>query len=50
MVGTTGRPLLSDINHLQKGEGVTAPLKRNGYLVRRPHLLNEVRLAGLQVN
>jgi hypothetical protein len=39
MVGTTGEPLLSEINHLQKGEGVTAPLKRNEYLVSRPHLL-----------
>jgi hypothetical protein len=38
-VGTTGRPLLSEISHLQQGEGITAPLKRNGYLVSRPHLL-----------
>ena len=50
MMPPTGRPHLLDINYLKKGEGVTAPLKRNGYLVRRPHLLNEVRLAGLQVN
>jgi hypothetical protein len=41
VVGTTGEPHLWKINHLQKGEGVMAPLKRNGYLVSRPHLLED---------
>jgi len=37
MVGTTGEPLRSKINRLQKCEGEIGPLKRNGYFERSPH-------------
>jgi hypothetical protein len=49
LVDTTGGPQLSKNSTLRKGEGDSGPLKRNCYFERRPHLLNEMRLAGLQV-